>query len=134
MDFGQILSQFENMQKKNGVKNTIVDKDSGFEKEEEKRKSHSSVYIKNLPIDATLDLHGLTQDEAWNSMQIFTENCIRKGYKKVLFIHGKGNHSQDPVLGNLVRLFIEQNPKLGKSAHPDAKLGGSGATWVLIKR
>ncbi|WP_407436214.1 Smr/MutS family protein [Treponema sp.] len=134
MDFGQILSQFENMQKKNGVKTTIVDKDSGFEKEEEKRKSQSSVYIKNLPIDASLDLHGLTQDEAWNSMQIFTENCIRKGYKKILFIHGKGNHSQDPVLGNLVRLFIEQNPKLGKSAHPDAKLGGSGATWVMIKR
>ena len=134
MDFGQILSQFENMQKKNGVKNTIVDKDSGFEKEEEKRKSQSSVYIKNLSIDASLDLHGLTQDEAWNSMQIFTENCIRKGYKKILFIHGKGNHSQDPVLGNLVRLFIEQNPKLGKSAHPDAKLGGSGATWVMIKR
>ena len=69
-----------------------------------------------------------------NSMQIFTENCIRKGYKKILFIHGKGNHSQDPVLGNLVRLFIEHNPKLGKSAHPDAKLGGSGATWVMIKR
>ena len=134
MDFGQILSQFENMQKKNGVKNTIVDKDSGFEKEEEKRKSQSSVYIKNLSIDASLDLHGLTQDEAWNSMQIFTENCIRKGYKKILFIHGKGNHSQDPVLGNLVRLFIEQNPKLGKSAHLDAKLGGSGATWVMIKR
>ena len=134
MDFGQILSQFENMQKKNGVKNTIVDKDSGFEKEEEKRKAQSSVYIKNLPIDASLDLHGLTQDEAWNSMQIFTENCIRKGYKKILFIHGKGNHGQDPVLGNLVRLFIEQNPKLGKSAHPDAKLGGSGATWVMIKR
>ena len=134
MDFAQILSQYEKMQEKNGVKNIIVDKDLNSQKEEENKKAKSTQYAKNLPVDATLDLHGLTQDEAWNSMQIFTENCIRKGYKKILFIHGKGNHSQDPVLGKMVRLFIEQNPKLGKSAHPDARLGGSGATWVLIKQ
>ncbi|MBP5401695.1 MAG: Smr/MutS family protein [Treponema sp.] len=128
MDFGEILSQFE---KKHKIQ--VVDKDSEYEKQIQKQKLNSTSHIKNLPIDATIDLHGLTQDEAWNTLNVFVENCKRKGCKKILIIHGKGNHSQNPVLGNLVRLFIEKNPLLGKSGHPDAKLGSSGATWVIIK-
>jgi DNA-nicking Smr family endonuclease len=34
----------------------------------------------------------------------------------------------------MVREFIECDKRLGASGHPDARLGGSGATWVAIKR
>ena len=32
-----------------------------------------------------------------------------------------------------VRLFIEQDKRLGSSGHPDRNNGGTGATWVLLK-
>ncbi|MCR5613811.1 Smr/MutS family protein [Treponema sp.] len=113
-----------------------VDKDKTSEKYEQSRKMNSASYVKDLPVDATLDLHGLTRDEAWNSLEIFTGDCLRRGFKKILIIHGKGNHGGDrePVLGDLVRLFIERNPHLGASGHPDRTQGGSGATWVIIKK
>ena len=55
--------------------------------------------------------------------------------KKILIVHGKGIHSSgsDPVLGEMVRKFIESDKRLGTSGHPDASGGGKGATWVILK-
>ena len=33
----------------------------------------------------------------------------------------------------MVKMFIEQDKRLGTSGHPDRNNGGNGATWVLIK-
>lgn len=112
-----------------------VDKDKVIEQYHQNQKLQSHDYIKNMPVDAYLDLHGLTRDEAWPRLEAFTSDCIRRGMKKIMFIHGKGNHSSsnDPVLGELVRLFIEKNKMLGTSGHPNRTQGGSGATWVMIK-
>lgn len=113
----------------------VVDKDKAVERYKENQKLNSLEYLKNMPPDATLDLHGLTRDDAWNHMEIFTSDCVRRKFTKIMFVHGKGIHSgkSDPVLGELVRLFIEKNPHLGKSGHPGREAGGSGATWVLLK-
>lgn len=112
-----------------------IDKDKAIEQYEQNQKMLSREYVKEMPVDAYLDLHGLTRDEAWPRMESFTADCIRRGMKKIMFIHGKGNHSSssDPVLGELVRLFIEKNKMLGASGHPNRTQGGSGATWVLLK-
>lgn len=113
----------------------VVDKDKAIEQYEQNKKLQSHEYIKDMPVDAFLDLHGLTRDEAWPRLEAFTSDCIRRGMKKIMFIHGKGNHSSssDPVLGELVRLFIEKNKYLGASGHPNRTQGGTGATWVMIK-
>lgn len=111
-----------------------VDKDALAESHAESKKMCSHTSIKNLPIDARIDLHSFTQEEAWVHLDGFIANCKRSGLRKVLIVHGKGNHSQDnPVLGNMVRSFIEAHKNLGASGHPDAAGGGRGATWVLIK-
>jgi DNA-nicking Smr family endonuclease len=84
--------------------------------------------------DAVLDLHGLTRDEAWIALDTFFKDSRRRGFEKVLVIHGKGNHSQsDVVLKETVRSFIENCPFAGESGHGGAAMGGSGATWVLLK-
>lgn len=112
-----------------------VDKDKVIEQYAESKKMQSHEYVKNIPIDAYLDLHGLTRDEAWARIDLFVQDCTRRGFCKIMLIHGKGNHSSssDPVLGELVRLYIEKNKNLGTSGHPPRSQGGSGATWVLIK-
>ncbi len=112
----------------------VVDKDSLIKDYEISKAVHSHTAAKNIPIDATIDLHHFTQDDAWNHLDSFVRSSKQKGCKKLLIIHGKGIHSDDnPVLGRMVRMYIEQSSMLGASGHPKAVLGGSGATWVMIK-
>ena len=112
-----------------------VDKDAELDAYNEKAKMESREYLRKMRAEAKIDLHGLTRDEAWERLESFVAECLGRGLKKILIVHGKGNHSHgsDPVLGPMVRLFIEQNAHLGTSGHPDHTLGGSGATWVILK-
>ena len=114
----------------------VLDKDKVLARYNHTKKLYSSEYVSKLPIDATLDLHGLTREQAWCRMESFVLDCTRAGFKKIMFIHGKGihTHDQDPVLQGTLKLFIEKNKTLGASGHPDKNLGGTGATWVLIKK
>ncbi len=113
-----------------------VDKDKIADEVNENRKLHDINYLKQLKAQAVVDLHGLTRAEAWDRLQGFVTECARRKLKKIMIIHGKGQHSHgsDPVLGPMVKLFIEQDSRLGTSGHPDRNNGGSGATWVLLKQ
>lgn len=113
----------------------VVDKDKIADEAKNEQKFHDREFLKHMAPDATIDLHGLTRDEAWSRLESFVSDSVRRGFRKIMIIHGKGNHSHgsDPVLGPMVRQFIEQNQRLGTSAHPDRNNGGTGATWVLIK-
>ncbi|GHV00578.1 DNA mismatch repair protein MutS [Spirochaetia bacterium] len=84
--------------------------------------------------DASLDLHGLTRDEAWLAMETFFQTSRTQGAEKLLLVHGKGNHSEgDAILKRTVRQFIENCPFAGESGVANAENGGNGATWVLLK-
>jgi len=129
MDFGDIFNKWEQ-------NNKVVDKDaaenSGAYKssapgENRRRLLHSKP-------DDVIDIHGLTGEKAWLSLDDFFNKARDSGLKKLRIIHGKGNHSQGQVvLGNTVRSFIEQCPFAGESGYEKAADGGSGATWVLLK-
>lgn len=114
----------------------VIDKDSLAEAVEEQEKSQDREHLKKMPIGAKIDLHGLTREEAWSRLDGFIRECSRRNIKKVLIVHGKGNHceNQVSVLSSMVRTFIEVDDRLGASGHPDKKLGGTGATWVIIKK
>ena len=123
----------ENMEKwleKYGVE----DKDKTAQEKAQRRAEKATNWAK-LPIDETLDLHGLTQDEAETALETFISNAKRHGYRKVLIIHGKGIHSKDGegVLGRLVQNFITRDKRCGASGHPKNAEGATGATWVVIK-
>ncbi|MCI1209468.1 MAG: Smr/MutS family protein [Treponema sp.] len=113
-----------------------IDKDAAADEYEERRKMGNRAYLKELYPEARLDLHGMTREEAEEKLSQFITECSKKGYHKILLIHGKGNHStgSDPVLGDAVRSFIEHDKRLGTSGHPDRRHGGTGATWVIIKQ
>ncbi|MCQ2592283.1 MAG: Smr/MutS family protein [Treponema sp.] len=113
-----------------------VDKDKLAEENYERTKEMDRNYLINMRPEARIDLHGLHKDEAEARLNLFIADCKLKGLKKVMIIHGKGNHTTgtDPVLGELVRKFIERDNRCGMSGHPKNKIeGGTGATWVIIK-
>ena len=112
----------------------VQDKDKQEEERIKKEESEQHDLIYNMQPEASLDLHGLTRDEAWERLELFITECKRRGLRKVLLIHGKGNHSQEaPVLESTVRTFVERDPRLGAFGHPPKKDGGKGATWVIIR-
>lgn len=114
----------------------VVDKDKIAEDTQERSREQDRAYLLNMKWEATLDLHGLHQDEAIEKLNFFIGDCKRRGFRKVMIIHGKGNHTKgtDPVLGETVRKFIETDKRCGTSGHPKSKQdGGTGATWVILK-
>ena len=131
MDFGTILDEWE----KRSEKKPVLDKDKEVTLKEtkENKKDRRSRLLKKRP-DAVIDLHGLTQDEAWISLDLFFRNSLKMGFEKVQIIHGKGDPpNNEAVLRLLSRRFIENCNFAGESAYCSAKEGGSGATWVIIK-
>lgn len=113
-----------------------VDKDKIAEESRERTKEQDRNYVLNMKPEAILDLHGLHQEEAYVQLERFITDCKRRGLRKVMLIHGKGihTHGTDPVLGEVVRRFIEADKRCGQSGHPKNKAeGGSGATWVILK-
>lgn len=113
-----------------------IDKDKIAEENEQLNKENDRNYLLSLKPEARIDLHGLHLDEAEERLNNFITECVRRGFRKVLIIHGKGNHTtgSDPVLGPMVRRFIEKDKRCGMSGHPKTKMeGGTGVTWVILR-
>lgn len=90
--------------------------------------------LARLPIDGTIDLHGMTVPDAIASLELFFSRAESSAWRKVLIVHGKGIHSREgPILIDTVRRWLERRPSAGRSGPADAELGGGGATWVLLK-
>ena len=113
----------------------VVDKDKIAAEEAERDRERSQRYVKDMPVEARIDLHGLTREEARSRLSVFVGDCAKRGLRKILIVHGKVIHTtgSESVLGEVVRKFIEQDKRCGRSGHPDRRMGGSGATWVCLK-
>ena len=90
--------------------------------------------LASLKPQATLDLHGMTVEQAEAAVASFIEGSARRGLEKVLVIHGKGLHSAGaPVLKKAAVRALEAQPLAGRFGPADRTEGGSGALWVLVR-
>lgn len=82
-----------------------------------------------------LDLHGLRTDEAREAVALFLRESVRRGYRCVRIIHGKGLGSvnKTPVLKSKVRNWLVQKIEVMAFCQARAADGGSGALMVLLK-
>jgi len=88
-----------------------------------------------LPVDNTLDLHGLTVEEARLQLIDFMEECLQFGYRHVIIIHGKGFRSQSkPVIKPMVNRWLRQADEVLAFCSAKPKDGGTGAVYVLLRR
>ncbi len=85
-------------------------------------------------IEAILDLHGMTVNEAKNSLSQFLASCKHKGVRHVLMIHGKGRGNSKPILKNKLNHWLRQTHDVLAFCSAMTKDGGSGALYVLLRR
>lgn len=85
--------------------------------------------------DASIDLHGLTSQEANQQLSKFLHFSIEDGYRCIHIIHGKGYGSSKnhPVLKNDVNLWLRQHQDVQAFCSTLPKDGGAGAVFVLLK-
>jgi DNA-nicking Smr family endonuclease len=84
------------------------------------------------PIDAQIDLHQMTKEEARREVEAFLMEAESLGYKKIRIITGKGVHSKNGkgVLGAYVKKLLDlkgYNYNIAKYGE-----GGEGAIDVSL--
>lgn len=85
--------------------------------------------------DASIDLHGLTSQEAKHQLLRFLHFSVEDGFRCVHIIHGKGYGSSNnqPVLKNDINVWLRQHPDVQAFCSTPPKDGGTGALFVLLK-
>lgn len=84
-------------------------------------------------IEASLDLHGKTVNEARDLLSKFLLNCQQNNIRHVLVIHGKGRIDHKPILKNKLNHWLRQTNQVLAFSSALVKDGHSGALYVLLK-
>ncbi len=91
-----------------------------------------------LPIEATLDLHGLRQAEAHRRLERFLAESQAAGKRCVLVVTGKGVHKEEGgVLRANVPRWLNEAPNRARILtfdYAQQKHGGTGALYILLRR
>ena len=91
-----------------------------------------------LPIEARVDLHGMTQDEAYTLLYTFLSRAHSRGARYVLVITGKGSSSGgDGILRRMVPGWLSTptfRPFVSSHDHAARGHGGGGALYVRLRR
>lgn len=86
--------------------------------------------------EATLDLHGLTRQEARSKVAYFLEDSIYQGRKTVLIVTGRGKGSEgEPVLRTEIERYLAQKSgtTVSEWSRAPRRYGGEGALVVFLK-
>lgn len=87
-----------------------------------------------LPIEGRIDLHGMTQDEAYRALTRFVQSARRSGKRTLLVITGKGKVSTGGVLRRNVPLWLEGNSAVLALTPAAPQDGGSGAFYLRLRK
>ncbi len=84
-------------------------------------------------VDAILDLHGMTVEEARIAVDGCLQECLHEKTRLLLIIHGKGHHSQMPILKNKLNHWLREIHLVLAFCSAAPSHGGRGAMYVLLK-
>ena len=97
----------------------------------------------DFEIEAILDLHGYTTDEAYDKVETFIKNCYLRKKRCVQIVTGKGLHKDDDifasrgVLKDLVPRWLNAEmlrPLILTFDYSRLEDGGEGALTILLRR
>ena len=100
-------------------------------RDQEMRKLRRGLY----PVEDELDLHGLNQAAARDSLSDFLEINRDAGRRCVRIVHGKGYRSgaRGPILKIAVNAWLRRHSDVMAFTSARAIDGGTGAVYVLLR-
>lgn len=111
------------------------------------RRTQNKLERGQIDIEARIDLHGMTQEQAHEALKAFITRCYGQGKRLVLVITGKGTRTQSEddewwdakpgVLKQKVPGWLDDKPLQDivlKYHRARPHHGGDGALYVLLRR
>jgi len=109
------------------------------------RKNFQRLMKGKFEIEATLDLHGMTADQAKMQLISFISRSHKSGYRMILVITGKGKRKHKDEFnrerGGILRQSLPDwvlgssiTDKVLQVTHAQPKHGGTGAYYVYLRR
>lgn len=92
--------------------------------------SASGMQFEEASYPRTLDVRGLTGDEAVSEVDAFLDRAVLKGYNEVEIIHGKGTGA----LRKRINEYLKKHPNVNVARLGNWNEGGTGVTVVELKR
>lgn len=94
-----------------------------------------SLRLGKYPLDARLDLHKLTADQARREVYQFIKDCMANEVRTALITHGKGEgRIESALLKSCVNFWLPQMPEVLAFHTAQKQHGSYGATYVLLKK
>lgn len=89
-----------------------------------------------LPVDARLDLHRMTVEEARKEVFRFINDCIKYDLRTVIILHGKGDRNPDKkaVLKSYLAKWLPDMDDILAFHSAQIHHGGTGAVYVLLRK
>jgi DNA-nicking Smr family endonuclease len=88
-----------------------------------------------IPIDLTLDLHGLSEADARDEVREALDSVWERGGRCVEIIHGKGLHSEGwPVLKERLPGWLAEPPHGRRILAFSTVPANPGTMWVLLRK
>jgi DNA-nicking Smr family endonuclease len=86
-------------------------------------------------IDARLDLHHHTIDQARTAVRAFVRDCIQHDIRCALITHGKGEGRKQPaLLKSCVAHWLPQLEDVLAFHSAQKQHGGGGATYIMLRK
>ena len=88
------------------------------------------------PIEARLDLHHMTVEDARKEVFQFIQDCVRYELRTVLILHGKGerSHPQQAKLKSYVNFWLPQIHEVLAFHSAQQHHGGLGAVYIMLRK
>ncbi len=108
-----------------------LQQNSGLQKRQLKKLKQGKI-----PIEASIDLHGYTVEQARRELQLFIHHCQAQEIRCICIVHGKGSRNEHgkAILKTAVHHWLSQAPEILALTSAQAKNGGTGALYVLLKK
>lgn len=97
---------------------------------------HKRIVRGHEPLEARIDLHGMTHDRARAALEGYIRRVWDEGYREVLVITGKGTQG-DGVLRRFTPEWLAAQPLreiVAGVSQAHRRHGGEGALYVALKR
>lgn len=90
----------------------------------------------SFSIQAELDLHGLTVEQARDQVRHFLHSALDQEHRCVRIIHGKGrkNAERAPILKPMLNHWLQRKREVIAFCSAKPEDGGTGAVYVLLGR